>query len=236
MIVLAPWCGHCKNLQPHWNAAATRLKGKVKLGKVDATVEKTLAQRYGVSSFPTIKVFLPNAPLDKPIDFEGARTTDGIEGAAIEYLKKYPTKKKIFQLVNEAILKDECEEKNGICVVAFLPHILDSQAEGRRKYLATLEEGAKKNIQYPYFYFWSQAFDQKELENSFHLGSGYPAIVAISLSKKKYTVMRGAYTPEGIATFLTDLIRGYERFYEFKDLPKIKDTAKWDGNDAKADL
>lgn len=35
----APWCGHCKKLEPEWNAAASKLKGQVKLGKVDATVE-----------------------------------------------------------------------------------------------------------------------------------------------------------------------------------------------------
>mmetsp|Transcript_25536 Transcript_25536/g.19309 ORF Transcript_25536/g.19309 Transcript_25536/m.19309 type:complete len:97 (+) Transcript_25536:407-697(+) len=44
----APWCGHCKKLEPEWNEAASKLKGTVKLGKVDATVETTLAQRYGV--------------------------------------------------------------------------------------------------------------------------------------------------------------------------------------------
>ena len=40
----APWCGHCKALEPEWNAAATELKGKVKFAKVDATVEQKLAQ------------------------------------------------------------------------------------------------------------------------------------------------------------------------------------------------
>jgi protein disulfide-isomerase A6 len=35
----APWCGHCQKLEPEWNEAATKLKGKVRLGKVDATVE-----------------------------------------------------------------------------------------------------------------------------------------------------------------------------------------------------
>ena len=34
----APWCGHCKNLAPQWASAATELKGKVKLGALDATV------------------------------------------------------------------------------------------------------------------------------------------------------------------------------------------------------
>lgn len=53
----APWCGHCKKLEPEWNEAATKLKGQVKLGKVDATVESGLAQRFGVSGYPTIKVF-----------------------------------------------------------------------------------------------------------------------------------------------------------------------------------
>jgi len=44
----APWCGHCKALAPEWDAAAKALDGQVKFGKVDATVESGLGQRFGV--------------------------------------------------------------------------------------------------------------------------------------------------------------------------------------------
>jgi len=35
----APWCGHCKKLGPEYKVAAGKLKGQVRLGKIDATEE-----------------------------------------------------------------------------------------------------------------------------------------------------------------------------------------------------
>ena len=40
-------CGHCKKLEPEWKKAAGELKGRAKLGAVDATVHGDLAARYG---------------------------------------------------------------------------------------------------------------------------------------------------------------------------------------------
>jgi thioredoxin-like negative regulator of GroEL len=31
----APWCGHCKKLTPVWEELARKLKGKVRMAKVD---------------------------------------------------------------------------------------------------------------------------------------------------------------------------------------------------------
>ena len=41
-VFFAQWCGHCKNLKPHWKSAA-----EVKFGAVDATVhQELLAHEY----------------------------------------------------------------------------------------------------------------------------------------------------------------------------------------------
>lgn len=44
----APWCGHCKSLAAPWADAATKLKGKMNLGALDATQHQSTAQEYGV--------------------------------------------------------------------------------------------------------------------------------------------------------------------------------------------
>jgi protein disulfide-isomerase A6 len=51
-----PWCGHCKQLQPEWEAAAITLANSdVKLGKVDCDENPNLcSKRFDVKSYPTI--------------------------------------------------------------------------------------------------------------------------------------------------------------------------------------
>ncbi|KAL7419228.1 protein disulfide-isomerase precursor [Cryptotrichosporon argae] len=72
----APWCGHCKNLAPHYEEAATELKASkgIKLAKVDCTAEQALCAEYGVNGYPTLKVFRHGVPAD----YTGPRKADGI--------------------------------------------------------------------------------------------------------------------------------------------------------------
>jgi protein disulfide-isomerase A6 len=51
------------------------LKGKVKLGVVDATVHTQIAQRYGVQGFPTIKFFPAGKKDGQAEDYNGGRTS-----------------------------------------------------------------------------------------------------------------------------------------------------------------
>jgi protein disulfide-isomerase A1 len=81
----APWCGHCKKLAPEYAIAAQKLaesNPNIKLCKVDATIEKEHAGKFGVKGFPTLKFFIKGAAA--PIDYEGGRTAPEI----IAWLKK----------------------------------------------------------------------------------------------------------------------------------------------------
>jgi len=55
----APWCGHCKKLAPDYEkvAAAFVNEPNVVVANLDADDHKSLATKYGVSGFPTIKWF-----------------------------------------------------------------------------------------------------------------------------------------------------------------------------------
>lgn len=71
----APWCGHCKKLAPQFAAAAQAMVDtKLAFGKVDCTTETALAKRFGIKSYPTLKVWREGLVRN----FRHARTAEGM--------------------------------------------------------------------------------------------------------------------------------------------------------------
>ena len=53
----APWCGPCKMLSPVVEEVAAEYAGQVKVVKLNADQNPTVASHYGIRSIPTLMIF-----------------------------------------------------------------------------------------------------------------------------------------------------------------------------------
>ena len=228
----APWCGHCKNLEPHWKKAAGELKGKVKLGAVDATVHQGLAGEYGVQGYPTIKYF-PAGNKKSAQEYDGGRTADDIVAwASSKHVVNLPAPE-LVQVTSDAAIEENCNKKS-LCVIAFLPHILDCQSKCRNDYLTMLTKMGDSFKNQGWGWLWSEGGAQFDLEDSLEVGGfGYPAMAVVSAKKMKYSKLTGSFGQDGIREYLRDLSYGKGRTNTVKGakLPKISKLDAWDGKD-----
>jgi len=211
----APWCGHCKKLEPEWNEAATSLKGKIKVGKVDATVQTQLGNRFQIQGYPTIKIFAPGPKSSSSIQsYDGPRDASSITSIALEKLESYGIVPDVEQLTNENQLKEVCKDRTGVCIIALLPHIVDSSAKQRNEYIEQLKEATKTSKGKPIYYLWAQGADFYDFEEKLHLSFGYPAVVAVNFAKKKYSICRSSFGSENLKSFVSSNL--YINMFKFR--------------------
>lgn len=65
----APWCGHCKSLEPEYEKLSKLTKGIVRVGAVDMDQHQSVGGPYGIKGFPTLKFF--GNDKSKPSDYQG---------------------------------------------------------------------------------------------------------------------------------------------------------------------
>ncbi|XP_075152844.1 protein disulfide-isomerase A6 homolog CaBP1 [Haematobia irritans] len=230
----APWCGHCKNLAPEWARAATELKGKVKLGALDATVHQSKAAEYGVRGYPTIKYFPAGKKSSSDAqEYDGGRTSSDIVTWALDKHVANVPAPELVEIIDESSFDEACEGKP-LCVISVLPHILDCDAKCRNKFLSTLRELGEKFKQKAWGWAWSEAVAQPELESSLEIGGfGYPAMAVVNFKKMKFSVLKGSFSKDGINEFLRDISFGRGQTAPVKGAkkPSINTVPAWDGKD-----
>ncbi|OQR71778.1 protein disulfide-isomerase A4-like [Tropilaelaps mercedesae] len=92
----APWCGHCKQLEPELERAARTLVTRpdsIPIFKVDAIAEKDLAKEHNIPGYPTLFV----TRYGVQFRYDGPRDENGIVGYMLdqekspsEYLERQP--------------------------------------------------------------------------------------------------------------------------------------------------
>jgi len=70
----APWCGHCKSLEPKYKELAEKMKDipTVTIAKMDATANDSPHPKYQAKGYPTI-LFAPANSKDEPVAYSGDR-------------------------------------------------------------------------------------------------------------------------------------------------------------------
>ncbi|CAN8233296.1 unnamed protein product [Cochlearia groenlandica] len=80
----APWCGHCKRLNPELDAAApilSKLKQPIIIAKLNADKYSRLARNLDIDAFPTLMLYNHGVPME----YYGPRKADLL----VRYLKKF---------------------------------------------------------------------------------------------------------------------------------------------------
>ncbi|KAK6630954.1 hypothetical protein RUM44_003126 [Polyplax serrata] len=80
VMFYAPWCAHCKRLEPIWNHVAQALHStNIRVGRVDCTRFTTVATEFAVSGYPTI-IFIKG---NLEFTFRGDRNKDEMVNFAL---------------------------------------------------------------------------------------------------------------------------------------------------------
>jgi len=225
----APWCGHCKNLEPHWAEAAEKLKGKMKLGALDATVHNVKSSEYGIKGFPTIK-FFHNGEVS---EYDGGRTAADIIAWAESKAVVNVAPPELIEITGANVFDEGCKE-HPICVIAVLPHILDCQSKCRNDHIKMLTKLGEKYKQKQWGWIWAEAMAQPAMEEALDIGGfGYPALAALNSKKMQFALLRGSFSNDGVNEFLRDISFGRGRTSPVRggQLPKVSKNAAWDGKD-----
>jgi len=224
---IAPWCGHCKQLAPQWAAASLDLEGRIKLGALDATVHKATGAKYKVEGFPTIKFF--GADKGAPEDYQGGRTKSDIVTFGMDKAEASLPPPELRELTSQAVWADNCEGKS-ICLIGFLPGLVDTGVEGRNQYIAIMQKLTTSPTLKKFGFMWTSVQQQHKLEAAFQIGD-YPAMVAVSPKKSVFVQMKGAFSSKELSDFLGRLLGGRERGLAKFDLPELATYEAWDGKE-----
>jgi len=131
----APWCGHCKQMEPEYKKAARHLNGRVAFANVDATAEVTLAEQFKVEGYPTLYFFNRG----QPEEYSGGRSNASI----VQWVEEH-SGPALVDLASESALKE------ALALRKTLPFIAAFGGEPLKKIMGKIAEDKRTLGSYYY--------------------------------------------------------------------------------------
>merc|ERR1712088_852577 len=96
----------------------------------------------------------------------------------------------LVQITKQSDIKEQCEERS-LCVVAFLPHILDCQSKCRNNYIKMLTNLGDKFKKQGWGWLWTEGAAQLKLEDGIN-----EFLRDLSYGKGRTSPIKGAQIPK----------------------------------------
>ena len=95
---------------------------------------------FQIRGFPTIKYFKSG----EVEDYNGPRSAESIVEFGLQKAEMNRPPPEVNEITSNDVLHSACDDKQ-LCVIGFLPQLLDCQSKCRHDYLNVMKEAAKKH-------------------------------------------------------------------------------------------
>ena len=232
IAIYSPTCGVCKNVLPQWLKAAEKLKNKVVFAIIDGTINRKTAKRFFLKGYPMIKVVSPGFGNKKKFeDYDGPREEKGIIEYALKKLKLYNYVREPPQIINQQIIKDECINKKGYCIITIFPHIMKSSARERNNFIGKIHKVSRNYQNNNLNFLWAQEGDFR-LEKKMKFNE-YPVTIAVDFKKKLISFKKfgSDFNDVNLDNYIKEVLEGKGNIMEYVGGLEISDKEEWDRKD-----
>ncbi len=107
----SPYCGHCKNLAPHWQKAAETYKDYANthdfhIGSIDCTLEGDLCAKHAITGYPTMYLYKEGEKVDEYLNVASADPFEPLS----QYIEKWAGKSTPRPIEEAKKITDESKE------------------------------------------------------------------------------------------------------------------------------
>ena len=197
VLFYTPQCGEqCDNLQEEFDEAADlqQTKGRIYFAKIDCFSGKDVAEKYGVTTYPTILMF-PSYDKGHPVDYSVGVSAGEIADRATDLFVELGQLPELNMLKDYDDLRTECLMPKRPCVLAVLDDDEDFEKMVQKAKLVQKQLKGKKSN-----YVAVNYGESDEIEEMFGI-EDERQIIGIDPKELEYTYMTSVLNESNIASF-----------------------------------